>query len=73
MTRPTNLFNKTRRRAKSPVANIRAYKRQAAVEYEQAVERRLVGSTGAASPVRKIDSATGAVMEILKPPKPNSA
>jgi hypothetical protein len=71
MTRPTNIFNKTRRRTKSPVANKRAYKRQSVVEYEQAIERLKFGSLGAASPVRKIDPATGAVMEILKPSKPN--
>ena len=64
MTRPTNIFNKTRRRTKSPVAKKRAYKRQAAVEYERAIERRKFGSLGAASPV---SPATGAVMEILKP------
>jgi hypothetical protein len=69
MTRPTNIFNKTRRRTKSPVANKRTYKRQAAAEYERARERLLFGSLGAASPVRKIDPATGAVIEILNPPK----
>jgi hypothetical protein len=71
MTRPTNIFNKARRRKESPVANKRFYKRQAAAEYKQALERQLFGSIGAASPVRKIDPATGAVIEILKP-KPNS-
>jgi hypothetical protein len=43
------------------------------VEYEQAIKRLKLGSSGAASPVRKIDPATGAVIEILNPPKPNSA
>jgi hypothetical protein len=40
----------------------RAYKRQAAAEYEKAVEKLLVGSTGGASPVRKIDPKTGDVV-----------
>ena len=67
--RPTNIFNKTRRE-KRGTGNSNAYKRQAAAEYKQALERLLLGSSGAASSVRKIDPATGAVIEILDPPKP---
>jgi hypothetical protein len=56
------------RRTKRRIGNFNAYKRQAAAEYEQAREKLLLGSSGAASPVRKIDPATGAVIEILKSP-----
>ena len=61
------MFNKTRRE-KRGTGNHTAYKRQAAAEYKQAPERLLLGSSGAASPVRKIDPGTGAVIEILNPP-----
>jgi hypothetical protein len=69
--RPTNILNKNRRKKRQ--AGIKADRRQAAAEYEQTLERLKLGSSRAASPVRKIDPATGAVMEILKLPKPNSA
>jgi hypothetical protein len=69
--RPTNIFNKNRRK-KRGTGNINAYKQQAAAEYKQALERLLLGSSGTASPVRKIDPTTGAVIETLKQPKPNS-
>jgi hypothetical protein len=36
---------------------------------EEKSQGRSLGSSGAASPVRKIDPATGAVMEILNLPK----
>jgi hypothetical protein len=65
--RPTKLFGKDRRLKRK--TGIKAYKRQAVAEYERARERLLFGSLGAASPVRKIDPATGAVIEILNPPK----
>jgi hypothetical protein len=67
--RPTNIFNKNRRK-KRGTGNINSYKQQAAAEYKQV--RLLLGSSGAASPVRKIDPTTGAVIETLKQPKPNS-
>jgi hypothetical protein len=72
MARPTNIFNKSRRQ-KRKTGNYNAYQQQAAAEYKQALERLLLGSSGAASPVRKINPTTGAVMEILKPTKTNSA
>jgi hypothetical protein len=72
MARPTNIFNKSRQQ-KRKTGNYNAYQQQAAAEYKQALERLLLGSSGAASSVRKIDPTTGAVIEILKQPKPNSA
>jgi hypothetical protein len=66
MARPTNIFNKSRRQ-KRKTGNYNAYQQQAAAEYKQALERLLLGS------YRKINPTTGAVMEILKPPKTNSA
>jgi hypothetical protein len=60
--RPTLIFSQNRRK-KRPTGNRKAYKRFAAAEYERALERLLLGSSGAASPVRKIDPATGAVVE----------
>jgi hypothetical protein len=68
--RPTNIFNKNRRK-KRGTGNINAYKQQAAAEYKQALERLLLGSSGAASSVRKIDPVTGAVIEVLNPRGPN--
>jgi hypothetical protein len=70
MVRPTNIFNKTRRQ-KYKIGNYRAYKQRAAADYKQALERDLLGSSGAASPVRKIDPVTGAVIEVLNPRGPN--
>jgi hypothetical protein len=69
--RPTNIFNKSRRQKRK--TGIKAYRRQAAQDYEQALERLKLGSSGAASRVRKIDPTSGAVIEILKPPKPKSS
>jgi hypothetical protein len=46
---------------------VKTYRREAAVEYEQALERLKLGSSEAASPVRRIDPATGIVIEILSP------
>jgi hypothetical protein len=69
--RPTIFFNKSRRK-KRGTGNNNAYRHQARAEYEQARERVLLGSSGAASPVRKIDPATGAVIEILDPSKATS-
>jgi hypothetical protein len=68
--RPTILFNKTRRQKRR--TGIKAYRQQSRAEYQQAEERLLLGSSGAASPVRKIDPATGAVIEALNPPPPKA-
>jgi len=70
MVRPTNIFNKSRR-PKHKIGNYRAYKQRAAADYKRALERHLLGSSGAASPVRKIDPVTGAVIEVLNPRGPN--
>ena len=64
MARPTDLFNKSRRQ-KRKTGHYNTYKQQAALEYKQALERLLLGSSGAASLVRKIDPVTGAVIEVL--------
>jgi hypothetical protein len=69
--RPTNIFNNSRRK-KRKTGNYNAYKQQAAAEYKQALERLLLGSSGAASPVKKIDPTAGAVIEILNPPQSGS-
>jgi hypothetical protein len=69
--RPTNIFNKSRRKNRK-TGNYKAYKEQAAAEYKQALERLLLGSSGAASPVKKIDPTTGAIIEILNPPQSGS-
>jgi hypothetical protein len=69
--RPTNIFNNSRRK-KRKIGNYNADKQQAAAEYKQALERLLLGSSGAASPVKKIDPTTGAVIEILNPPQSGS-
>jgi hypothetical protein len=85
--RPTNIFNKSRRKNRK-TGNYKAYKQQAAAEYKQALERLLLGSSGAASPVKsgaaspvksgaaspvkKIDPTTGAIIEILNPPQSGS-
>lgn len=44
-----------------------AVRQTAAIEYKRAEEKRLYGSLGAASSVRKIDPVTGAVVAIAKP------
>jgi hypothetical protein len=69
--RPTNIFNKSRRKNRK-TGNYKAYKEQAAAEYKQALERLLLGSSGAASPVKKIDPTTGAIIEMLNPPQSSS-
>ena len=63
MSRPSKIFNKTRRRA----ANVRVYKRQAASEYKKALDKLLFGSLGGASPVRRIDPKTGDVVAVIDP------
>jgi hypothetical protein len=69
--RPTNIFNKSRRKNRK-TGNYKAYKQQAAAEYKQALERLLLGSSGVASPVKKIDPTTGVTIEILNPPQSGS-
>jgi hypothetical protein len=64
--KPTKLFNKTpnkeRRRpaVKKLAAEVRA-------EYQQARDRLLFGSLGAASPVRRVDPKTGDVVAVIDP------
>jgi hypothetical protein len=65
MSRPTNIFNKSRRRKHRPVANLRAYKTQAAKEYQKTLDKSVFGSLGPASPVKRIDPRTGEVVEII--------
>jgi hypothetical protein len=67
MSRPTNIFNKSRRRKEHPAASLRGYKRQAAADYKKAVDKLLYGSLGGASPVRRIDPKTGDVVAVIDP------
>jgi hypothetical protein len=68
--KPTKLFKKTPNKERRPAVKKRAADVRA--EYQQARERRLFGSLGAASPVRRIDPKTGEVIEILESPQVNS-
>jgi hypothetical protein len=68
--KPTRLFKKTPNKERRPAVKKRAADVRA--EYQQARERRLFGSLGAASPVRRIDPKTGEVIEILESPQVNS-
>jgi hypothetical protein len=52
------------RGAKPRKRNSKAYRSEATAEYKRAIDR-MFGSQGAASPVRKIDPATGRVVEII--------
>jgi hypothetical protein len=67
MARPTNIFKRTGQRKEHPVVKRKAYKRHAAAEYKKALENRLFGSLGGASPVRKIDPKTGKVVAVIDP------
>jgi hypothetical protein len=67
MSRPTKMFNKARRRKVHPAANSGAYKRHAAAEYKKALENRLFGSLGGASPVRRIGPKTGNIIAVIDP------
>jgi hypothetical protein len=62
----STVLKKTHRRQKSSKPS-RAYRSTAAAEYEHAMEKTKYGSLGPASPVRKIDPATGKVVAIIKP------
>jgi hypothetical protein len=44
---------------------LRGYRLSAAGEFKRALNKRLYGTQGAASPVRRIDPATGAVIEVI--------
>jgi hypothetical protein len=60
--RPTRLFAKKRtRRKRAP-----GYRKKASAAFERAREQ-FFGSQGAASPVRKIDPVTGAVIAVITP------
>ena len=58
-----SLFLKNRA-AKAKRRNSKAYQSEATAEYKRAIDR-MFGSQGAASPVRKIDPATGRVVEVI--------
>jgi hypothetical protein len=60
----TALYSKTRRKKKRQARDPK-YRSQNRAEYKRAEDRRLYGSFGAASPVRKIDPATGAVLAVF--------
>jgi hypothetical protein len=61
MAAVTKIFNGTRRKGK------RRSSEQILSEYKRAAEKQRFGSLGGASPVKKIDPQTGAVVEILDP------
>jgi hypothetical protein len=61
--RSTRLYRKTRTRKTAPKRKP-GYRAEAKAEFKRAYER-LYGSKGAASPVRKIDPATGEVIGII--------
>jgi len=62
--RSSFLFKKKRTRKTTPKLK-RGYRAKANAEFKRAHDR-LYGSQGGASPVRKIDPATGAVIGIIK-------
>jgi hypothetical protein len=62
--RSADILKKTHHRKKRPPM-YRGYLSNATTAYNLARERRLTGSAGAASPVRRIDPITGEVIEIL--------
>jgi hypothetical protein len=57
----TALYSKTRRKKKRS----RRDKCWSCAAYQRAIERRVYGSQGPASAVRKIDPATGQVMAVI--------
>jgi hypothetical protein len=63
--KPTKLFNKAPNKERRPAVKKRAGEVRA--EYQQARERLLFGSLGAASPVRRIDPKTGDVVAVIDP------
>ena len=62
---PTTIFKKKPRRIKRPRSA--AYTQQANADYERAREKQLFGSLGGASPVKKIDPHTGAIVKVIDP------
>jgi hypothetical protein len=63
--KPTKLFKKTPNKERRPALKKRPAEIRA--EYQQARERLLFGSLGAASPVRRIDPITGEVVAVIDP------
>jgi hypothetical protein len=63
--RSTILYRKKGRSKTKPKQSFRDYRRSSTKAFKQAEERRLFGSHGAASDVRRIDPATGKVIEII--------
>jgi hypothetical protein len=63
--KPTNLFKKTPNKERLTCSQKRAADIRA--EYQQARERLIFGSLGAASPVRRIDPKTGDVVAVIDP------
>jgi len=63
--RPTLLYAKKRTR-KTRAKQKSGYRAEAKAAFKRAYEQ-LFGSQGGASPVRKIDPATGEVIAIIKP------
>jgi hypothetical protein len=58
-------YSKKSHRRKKGSKVSRGYRSEAAAEYRRALEKNLFGSQGAASPVRKIDPATGKVVSFF--------
>ena len=63
--RPTLLYKKKRTR-KTRAKQKPGYRAEANAAFKRSYEK-LFGSQGAASPVRKIDPATGQVIAVIKP------
>ena len=63
--RSATVLKKTHRRKKGSKPS-RKYRSTAAAEYQRALERKF-GTLGPASPVRRVDPATGKVLAIIKP------
>lgn len=64
--RSASILKNTHRRKKGSKPS-RNYRFTAAAEYEHALEKTKYGTLGPASPVRKIDPATGKVVATIKP------
>jgi hypothetical protein len=58
------IFKKKRRKVKRATS---FYTKEAIAERRQATDKHLFGSLGGASPVKKIDPRSGAVVEIIDP------
>ena len=66
--RSAGVLKKIHRRKKGSKPS-RKYRSIASAEYERALEKTKYGSLGPASPVRKIDPATGKVVATVEPIK----